>query len=365
MLARGNHPNVLGLVGVVPLPGGQFGIAMEIAPGGDVLEFSKTLRESIGEGPGQITPEMAEIVRLTLIKDMAQGLDHIQNEQQSMHLDLKTPNVLIGDDGRPKISDFGLVREGTHAPVGDGELPDNPTWTAPELGAGVHDIKAMRQAMKETETGRQVRGLLAWTPTDKSTELKQRGIELQGEVRRALPKVGDQTIRNLTTNILQPDHSKLRSEVEITGKFDTWALGIMALDVWTGTEQFRGKEYFSEDDEKPQFLPARVRDRLNEFGSDPNNRAIGYSLDENGNQINQPLFESTGSLQLDDLVNRLLDPTPERRPETNEVINDPIFNKPGVQSEEVYALIRAISEGDPDKIDEAKRALEESLRQLQ
>jgi hypothetical protein len=86
-------------------------------------------------------------------------------------------------------------------------------------------------------------------------------------------------------------------------------------------------------------------------------------LDEHGNQINQPLFESTGSLQLDDLVNRLLDPTPEKRPEMNEVINDPIFDKPGVQSEEVYALIRAISEGDPAKIDEASRALEETLRQ--
>jgi serine/threonine protein kinase len=348
---------------VVPLPGGQLGIAMEIAPGGDVLEFSKSLQESIGEGPGKITPEMAEIVRLTLIKDMAQGLDHIQTEQGSMHLDLKTPNVLIGDDGRPKISDFGLVREGTHAPMRDGALPDNPTWTAPELGTGLHDLNAMRQAMKEVETGQRVRGMWAFTPTLKSTTLKQRGIEVQNEVRDALPKVEDQTIRNLTTNILQPDHSKLRSEVEITGKFDTWALGIMALDVWTGREQFRGEEYFSDDDEDPQFLPARVRDRLNEFGSDPNNRAIGYSLDENGNQINEPLFESTGSLQLDGLVNRLLDPTPQSRPEIQEVVNDPLFARPGVQSEEVYALIRAISEGDPDKIDEAKRALQESLQQ--
>jgi serine/threonine protein kinase len=360
MLARGNHPNVLGLEGLVPLPGGQIGIAMEIAPGGNVLEFSRTLQKSILTG--QITPEMAEIVRLTLIRDMAQGLDHIQNEQQSMHLDLKTPNVLIGDDGRPKISDFGLVKEGTHAPMRDGELPDNPIWTAPELGTGVHDLKAMQQAMQEIGTGRDKRGPMAWTPTDKSTSLKQRGMEVQGEVRNVLPNVEERTIRNLTTNILQPDHSKLRSEVEITGKFDTWALGIMALDVWTGTEQFRGKEYFSEDDEKPQFLPARVRDRLNEFGSDPNNRAIGYEF----GQVNEPLFlNTTGNGQLDSLVNRLLDPTPEKRPEMNEVINDPVFDQPGVQSEEVYALIRAISEGDPDKIDEAKRALEESLRQPQ
>ncbi len=233
MRARGNHSNVLGFEGVVPLPNGQFGVAMEIAPGGNVLEFSETLQKSIGTGPGQITPEMAEIVRLTLIRDMAQGLDHIQNEQQSMHLDLKTPNVLVGIDGRPKISDFGLSKEGTHVPMRGGELPDNPIWSAPELARGDHDIKAMRQAMKEIETGRDVTGMLRWEPTLKSETLKGLGTEVLGKVTNALPNVEQRTIRNLTTNITKPDHAKLQGQVEITNKFDTWALGIMALDVCT------------------------------------------------------------------------------------------------------------------------------------
>jgi serine/threonine protein kinase len=170
---------------------------------------------------------------------------------------------------------------------------------------------------------------------------------------------------------MQPDHAKLKSEVEITRKFDTWALGIMALDVWTGEKLFLGPQYFMDRgidkvdrlEDTPmqdrQFLPGNVQNRLREFGSDPNNRAIGYEF----GQENEPLFlDTTGNGQLDSLVNRLLDPTPEKRPEMNEVINDPVFNKPGVQSEEVYALIRAISEGDPDKIDQAKRALEQTLR---
>ena len=366
MLARGNHPNVLGLEGVVPLPGGQFGIAMEIAPGGDVLGFSKTLQESIGNGPGEITKEMAEIVRLTLIKDMAQGLDHIQNEQHGMHLDLKTPNVLIGDDGRPKVSDFGLSREGTQLVIRDGEVPDNPVWSAPELGIGLGDIRAMNQTMREIQTGQPTPRLRAVTPTDRSITLKTMGEQMHDHVRNVLPGVGEQTIRTLTSNIMQPDRDKLRSEVEITNKFDTWALGIMALDVWTGQQQFQNEDYSdnvgTETNPELQFRPAKVRERLNEFGSDPNNQAIGFLLDENGKQINKPLFESTGSLQLDGLVNRLLDPTPEKRPEMHEVINDPLFQKPGVQSEEVYALIRAISEGDPDKIDQAKKALEQKMQ---
>jgi serine/threonine protein kinase len=188
-------------------------------------------------------------------------------------------------------------------------------------------------------------------------------MEVKREVEDALPKVEERTIRNLTTNILQPDHSKLRSETEITNKFDTWALGIMALDVWTGQPQFQEPKYFdevgTEDEPKLQFRPSRVREDLDKFGSDPNNRAIGYEF----GQVNEPLFlDTTGNIQLDSLVNRLLDPTPEKRPEMNEVIKDPVFNKPGVQSEEVYALIRAISEGDPDKIDEAKKALEQKMQ---
>ncbi len=80
-------------------------------------------------------------------------------------------------------------------------------------------------------------------------------------------------------------------------------------------------------------------------------------------QVNEPLLlKTTGNGHLDELLNKVLDPAPEKRPEMHEVINDPIFDRPGVQSDEVYALIRAISEGDPDKIDEAKKALQEQMR---
>jgi serine/threonine protein kinase len=233
MLARGNHPNVVGLEGVIRMPNGQFGVAVEIAPGGDVLQFSGKLKDSIGTGEGKITPEMAEIVRLTLLRDMALGLGYIQTEQQSMHLDLKTPNVLIGNDGKAKISDFGLTRTDSHAPIEDVDLPDNPIWSAPEARTGLHEVKVMRQAMREVETGRPVRGIFALTPTLNSERLKETGRTVQREVSDVLPKAPEQTIRTLTTNIMKPDHAKLQSEVEVTGQSDTWWLGIMALDVWT------------------------------------------------------------------------------------------------------------------------------------
>ena len=56
--------------------------------------------------------------RLNIALDVARGMEYLHNlaHQCYIHRDLKSANILLGDDFRAKVSDFGLVK---HAPDGN------------------------------------------------------------------------------------------------------------------------------------------------------------------------------------------------------------------------------------------------------
>ncbi|WVY90188.1 hypothetical protein V8G54_035702 [Vigna mungo] len=49
--------------------------------------------------------------RLTIALDMARGVEYLHDlaHQSFIHRDLKSSNILLGDDMRAKVADFGLV----------------------------------------------------------------------------------------------------------------------------------------------------------------------------------------------------------------------------------------------------------------
>jgi serine/threonine protein kinase len=59
--------------------------------------------------------------RLTIALDVARGVEYLHGlaHQSFIHRDLKPSNILLGDDMRAKVSDFGLVRL---APEGKGSI---------------------------------------------------------------------------------------------------------------------------------------------------------------------------------------------------------------------------------------------------
>ena len=117
-MARLNHPNLIGVYDFGEVEGMLF-IIMEFVPG-------KTLFHS-AHGIAIAADESARIVI-----GVCQALAHA-HEHGILHRDIKPSNILLDQQARPKIGDFGLAR-----PIGtalkDGEtIFGTPHYTAPEV----------------------------------------------------------------------------------------------------------------------------------------------------------------------------------------------------------------------------------------
>lgn len=127
--ARLAHPNIVNV-----FDQGQDGaitfIVMEYLPG-------ITLRELLQDF-GALTPaQTVDIVRAVL-----QGLD-AAHSGGIVHRDLKPENVLLADDGRIKIADFGLARASTHNTATSQALLGTIAYLSPELiSRGEADLRS-------------------------------------------------------------------------------------------------------------------------------------------------------------------------------------------------------------------------------
>ena len=127
--ARLAHPNIVNV-----FDQGQDGaitfIVMEYLPG-------ITLRELLQDF-GALTPaQTVDVVRAVL-----QGLD-AAHSAGIVHRDLKPENVLLADDGRIKIADFGLARASTHNTATSQALLGTIAYLSPELiSRGEADLRS-------------------------------------------------------------------------------------------------------------------------------------------------------------------------------------------------------------------------------
>jgi tetratricopeptide (TPR) repeat protein len=112
-LARLTHPNVVTVFDVGVWAGGVF-LAMELVRGQTVREWSTKPRD------------WRDIVRIYAAA--ARGLD-AAHRVGLVHRDVKPDNLVLGDDGRVRVIDFGLAVD--HARP-DGTLGGTPAYMAPE-----------------------------------------------------------------------------------------------------------------------------------------------------------------------------------------------------------------------------------------
>ena len=143
--AKLSHPHVVGV-----LDQGNDGHTAYL-----VMEYIKghTLRDVI-TGKGALPPRLA----LALIDPVVEGLG-AAHAAGFIHRDVKPENVLIADDGRIKIGDFGLARAVTTS-TSSGALIGTVAYLSPELVLGKpadarSDIYSVGIMLFEMLTGRQ------------------------------------------------------------------------------------------------------------------------------------------------------------------------------------------------------------------
>ncbi|XP_043698479.1 probable serine/threonine-protein kinase PBL19 [Telopea speciosissima] len=104
------HPNLVKLIGYCAVDG-ERGIQRLL-----VYEFmpNKTLEDHLFSRVFPVLPWQA---RLEIVLGAAQGLAYLHEglEAQVIYRDFKSSNVLLDEDFKPKLSDFGLAREGPEA----------------------------------------------------------------------------------------------------------------------------------------------------------------------------------------------------------------------------------------------------------
>ncbi len=135
-MAKLNHPNVVAVYDVDVSEGYLF-VAMEYVPGTTLRGWMEAERRS--------WPEV-----VAMFVGAGRGLVHA-HARGLVHRDFKPSNVLVGEDGRPRVTDFGLVRGELEAPsvelsgvptggeelaTGRGAIMGTPAYMAPEQWTG-------------------------------------------------------------------------------------------------------------------------------------------------------------------------------------------------------------------------------------
>lgn len=150
LLASLNHPNVAAVYGLHEDRGVRF-LAMELVRG-------RSLTDEIARG---LAPQRV----LELAAAIADGLA-AAHRQHVTHRDLKPDNIMIAEDGRPKVLDFGLAKLGGIAPSPDaatttqaGSILGTVSYMSPEQAQGKpvdprSDVFSLGIVLYEMTTGR-------------------------------------------------------------------------------------------------------------------------------------------------------------------------------------------------------------------
>ncbi|KAJ1492104.1 kinase-like domain-containing protein [Baffinella frigidus] len=124
-LARLRHPNVVAFVGAC-VEKASFCIVTELVPNGNLHAVLKR--------KGAPIPWMS---RIRMGMDVAEAIRFLHAQTPSvLHLDIKSPNLLVGNDLSVKLADFGLAVTDTPDNTqrsASGFQPGTVHWMAPEL----------------------------------------------------------------------------------------------------------------------------------------------------------------------------------------------------------------------------------------
>lgn len=146
--ARLDHPGIVPVYEVGEFDGHPF-FSMQLITG-------QTLSERLADGP------LPQREAATLLAAVARAIGHA-HEQGILHRDIKPSNIIIGADGRPLVTDFGLAKiiDAGNSLTNTGSILGTPSYMSPEQAAGrggstgpAADIYSLGTVLYHTLTGR-------------------------------------------------------------------------------------------------------------------------------------------------------------------------------------------------------------------
>jgi eukaryotic-like serine/threonine-protein kinase len=120
--ARLNHPNIIAVYDRGQADGRPY-IAMEYLQG-------RTLKQVI-QAEGPLPPERAIAIAMQVLAGLRYAHEH-----GVVHRDVKPHNVLVGDDGRIKVTDFGIAHAGDPQMTEVGSIVGTAQYLSPEQARG-------------------------------------------------------------------------------------------------------------------------------------------------------------------------------------------------------------------------------------
>jgi serine/threonine protein kinase len=149
-ISRLNHPNIATIYALED-DGDQTFLSLEYVTGGTLKH---RIEEAAAEGRMLPWHEILKIARRT-----GEGLAHA-HRRGIVHRDVKTANILLCEDGTPKLTDFGLAKLADHVRnTRSGALLGTVAYMSPEQAQGMEvdqrsDIFSFGVVLFEMATGR-------------------------------------------------------------------------------------------------------------------------------------------------------------------------------------------------------------------
>ena len=325
------HANVLSMHGLSRTEDGSLAMVIDLAEHGDASGLMDSVKAHVADGT--LSPELAMKARLMAIRDMAAGMQHLHANNVS-HLDFKPANVFVDANGVSKLADFGNAG-GDEARYELFEPLDSPYWQAPEVLSGKPAARTINPPKAEAHQ-------------KAAHELSEM---FSNDYRRG--KAFPQTFQ-IDGNLLSPIAVGNRLDARAAAMteagidpmaHDAWALGVSIYNMFfESTLLPEGAQDFQTDE-------ADAIVRFAESGVAPIGTHAGA------------LHATTGSAELDGLINGLMKGDPSERISVADALNHPALNagfltQNTAETENVRQLVSALAADSTAQLDLAKAAFD-------